>query len=176
MLYILSHDTFLFNGLNRMLNNYRAVQLNQIKELRQIKDNTVIIDSLCYPGKIQHCLLVLTGIPVKNIIFLCSFRMGNINYPHKINYIPRKIKIDSFITESDKITNINVNITLPELTLTELIMIRYYIRNHTDETIAKKLNISLTTLRFHKYQVMLKLKLKRMHHIIYTEHYNYIMG
>ncbi|WP_420869127.1 helix-turn-helix transcriptional regulator [Citrobacter meridianamericanus] len=102
--------------------------------------------------------------------------MGNINSPHKINYIPRKIKIDSFITESDKITNINVNITLPELTLTELIMIRYYIRNHTDETIAKKLNISLTTLRFHKYHVMLKLKLKRMHHIIYTEHYNYIMG
>ncbi|ECP1951355.1 LuxR C-terminal-related transcriptional regulator [Salmonella enterica] len=172
MLYLLSSDIFLLNGLNCIFSHHPVTQLTEIKTLRQIRHDTVIIDCLFYPYRIQHCLLTLTGIPVKEIIFLCPFRIKGLKYTRPIYFIPRNINKDFFSPKVEIMHSIS-EVSLPVLTLTELTIISLYLSKYSDTAITEKLHISQGTLRVHKYQLMLKLRLKKMCHIIHTRFYPY---
>ncbi|EBS3742179.1 hypothetical protein DQY98_20130 [Salmonella enterica subsp. enterica serovar Saintpaul] len=173
MLYLLSHDVFLLNGLRRIDSNISIAHLTEIKMLRQLQNDTIIIDGLCYPGKIMHCLLSLTGSRVIKIIVLCSFSIAGLSCPLPVSFFPRTIRPELLSTDPLNFFPAG-NIPLPILTLTELSIIDKYLSHYTDTIITENLQISLATLRQYKYHLMLKLKLKKMSQICQTEHYLYL--
>ncbi|EBZ5874338.1 hypothetical protein E0539_11695 [Salmonella enterica subsp. enterica serovar Tilene] len=174
MVYVLSRDTFLIKGFSELFNE-DIIHLKELKSIKQNEGCSIIIDMLTFPNCLENCLLRLRPQHLNKIIFLCSFSVQKIKYRTPICFIHRNIKHE-LLSTIHQVQEITTDSTLPSLTLSELNIIKAYLAQKREEEIAAYLGISVTLLRFYKYQLMLKLKLKKMSHILQTEHAVYIIG
>lgn len=174
MVYVLSRDIFLIKGFSELYNE-DIIHLKELSSIKQNEGGSIIIDMLTFPNCLQNCLLRLTTYHLNKIIFMCSFRVSKIKFATPICFIHRNIKPE-LLSTIHEVQEISTDSTLPSLTLSELNIIKGYLAQKREEEVAAYLGISVTLLRFYKYQLMLKLKLKKMSHILQTEHAAYIIG
>ena len=177
MLYILTNDNFLFNGIYYLYGGNSVVKLTSLYMLseKDTSHDTLLIDVSYCQLTINQLLHIVQKTLINNIIFLSAFSFSNLKLNNHVHFIPRKTSLQYFSGNADDFYN-GPEIKLPSLTLREFEIIRQTINQHDDLRIASSLGISQATLRIHKYQIMLKLKIKKMSHIMYTEYYSYITG
>lgn len=177
MLYILTNDNYLFSGLNYLYDENGVVKLTSIYMLseKDTSHDTLLIDVSYCQLTLNQLLHIVQKTFINKIIFLSAFRFSNLKPNYPVHFIPRKTSLQYFSGNADNFYN-GPEIKLPSLTPREFEIIRQTINQHDDLRIASSLGISQATLRIHKYQLMLKLKIKKMSHIMYTEYYSYITG
>lgn len=177
MLYILTNDNYLFSGLYYLYGGNGVVKLTSIYMLceKDTSHDTLLIDAAYCQLTINQLLYIVQKTFVNKVIFLSTFKFSNFKPNYPVHFIPRKTSLQYISSNADNFYN-GPEINLPSLTLREFEIIRQTINQHGDLKIASSLGISQATLRIHKYQIMLKLKIKKMSHIMYTEYYSYITG
>lgn len=177
MLYTLTSDLFFYNGLQSV---YGSNNIEQPSDLKDIISNHTISDSLlidtrCYPLKNPEYIHLVQELILSRIILLSSFRLSRFESLSPVIFIPRSIH-PTMLSLCAEIFIDTSEIRLPVLTLREYEIITMILNNCDELKIASSLNIAISTLRAHKFQLMLKLKLKKMSHIMRTEHCAYING
>ncbi|MGS0636388.1 LuxR C-terminal-related transcriptional regulator [Citrobacter sp. VF227] len=177
MLYILTNDNLLYSGLNYLYGESSIIKLPSIYILseKDTSHDTLLIDVAYCKLTISQLFYIIQKTFINKIIFLSAFRFSNLKPNCPVQFIPRKINL-RYISVNADIFYDGPKIDLPSLTLREFEIIRQTIRQYNDLRIASSLGISLATLRVNKYQIMLKLKIKKMSHVMYTEYYLYITG
>ncbi|HCR3450946.1 TPA: hypothetical protein ON570_004614 [Citrobacter werkmanii] len=177
MLYVLTNDNFLFNGIYYLYGEDSVVKLTSLYMLskKDTSHDTLLIDAAYCQLTLNQLLHIVQKTFINKIIFLSAFRFSNLKSNYPVHFIPRKTSLLYFSDNADDFYN-GSEIKLPSLTPREFEIIRQTINQHGDLRIASSLGISQATLRIHKYQIMLKLKIKKMSHIMYTEYYSYITG
>lgn len=177
MLYILTCDRFLYNGLKNLYgddNVTRPADLEEVKKTHVWTD-ALLVDTLCCSLKGPEYLYPVQALRLSRIIFLCSFRLSRFQSLSPVLFLPRNIHPKMLSPCPEKLADAPAT-GLPALTLTEYEIITRLIHHQNDARIASELRITVATLRAHKFRLMLKLKLRKMSHITHTEHYAYIQG
>ncbi|EIY0670766.1 hypothetical protein MMC72_005074 [Salmonella enterica] len=177
MLYILTSDMFFYNGLKSMYGDNNIVQLFSLDNIKRkyTPSDCLLIDMLRCQLKGPEYIYLVQELILGRIIILSSFRLSRFKSLSPVIFIPRNINPE-MLSLCPEIFLDEPEIILPTLTLREYEIITQLTNHHDDTRIASSLGITIATLRIHKYQLMLKLKLKKMSHIMNTEHYAYING
>lgn len=177
MLYILTSDMFFYSGLKNTYGESNTVQLFNLENIKgnHFKSDALLIDTLCCQIKGAEYIHVIQELMLSRIIILSSFRLSRFKSLSPVIFIPRSIH-PVMLSLSPEVFIDNPEVRLPYFTLKEYEIITMLMAHCDDIKITSRLNISIATLRAHKFQLMLKLKLKKMSHIMHTEHCAYING
>lgn len=177
MLYILTSDLFFYNGLLGMYGSKNVIQLSNLEDVKETLtlSDSLLIDTLCCQIKGAEYIHVIQELMLSRIIILSSFRLSRFESLSPVIFTPRNIHPAMLSLRPDIFIE-NHEIRLPSITLREYIIIIMLMAHCDDIKISSRLNISIATLRAHKFQLMLKLKLKKMSHIMLTEHCVYVNG
>lgn len=177
MLYILTNDNFLFSGFYYLYGKHSVVKLTSIFILNKkyTSHDTLLIDAAYCQLTINQLLHIVKITLINKIIFLSAFKFSDLKLTVPVHFIPRKTGL-LYISNNVSIFYNGPETDLPSLTIKEFEIIRQTLNQHDDFKIASSLGISQATLRIHKYRIMLKLRIKKMSHIMYTEYYSYLTG
>lgn len=177
MLYILTSDLFLYNGLKKVYGDRNVTRSSDIEEVKRkhVSTDSLLIDTLYSRRTGAEYLDSVQALLLSRIILLSSFRLTRFKSQSPVIFLPRDIHPDELSGCPEMLVHVAVA-RLPSLTLIEYKIITQLIKYSTDTAVADSLGITVTTLRAHKYQLMLKLKLRKMSHILHTEHYACITG
>lgn len=175
MLYVLTSDLYFYNGLRSVYGCKKVLQISHLMSMKEKNTmyDSLLIDTLCCPMKNHDYIYLIQDLTLSRVIFMSSFSLSSLKSLSPVIFIPRSTH-PAMLSLCPEIFVDNSEVELPVLTLMEHEIISMVTNSYNEIKMASSLGITVATLRAHKFQLMLKLKLKKMSHIIYTEHYAYI--
>ena len=175
MMAIITQDQFLYHGFRTLFSDYRVTMFRSISEFAavNIKTDTVIIDLMCGDGFSLKQAKKIGQIDVEKIFLFSVFRVSRMESVSPIYFICRSIPPATLhrliISRQNELT-----IRDPVFSVTQLEVARQWHIFQDDIKTAAHLGMSPATFRIHKYQLMLKLRLKKMCHIVKTDFHHYV--
>lgn len=175
MMAIITQDQFLYHGLRTLFSDGRVTRFRSISEFSAInsKASTVIIDLMCGDGLSLKQAKKIGKIDAEKIFLLSAFRASRMTTISPVYFICRSIppaSLRQLITSPQN----GLTIREPVFSVTQLEVARQWHIFQDDKKIAAHLGMSPATFRIHKYQLMLKLRLKKMCHIVKTDFHHYV--
>jgi len=168
MIFVVTKDTFLFQGIAHLLENEPVAWLNSIAELSQQNldpSSRVIIDVFHNNVINDDSLSVITALKVSSIVMLAPFHISRIKCVSPLFFISRKIPLSRW---QELLTDIHQACHKPKIVFShnQFKIASCFLHQQDPNDIASALNISAQTLRNQKFTIMLKLKLRRMSDIV----------
>lgn len=132
----------------------RSSDIEEVKR-KHVSTDSLLIDTLYCPWTGSEYLYPVQELLLSRIMLLSSFRLSRFKSQSPVIFLPRNIHPDELSVDPEMLTHIAAT-RLPSLTLIEYKIITQLMKYNNDATIAASLGITITTLRVHKYQLMLK--------------------
>lgn len=179
MIFVVTQDYFLFRGIAFQEKRERVVQFHSLSELINSpllpSDVNIIVDAYYTKAMDDHHIRFLQDITVKQIIILSPFRVSKLFFTSPLFFMNRK---DSLLRLSLLINGIFPDKLQPSLRLSyiQLKILTAIVRKTSDIDISIKFHLTPQTLRAHKFNIMLKLNIRRMSTIMLSTVLPYIEG
>lgn len=168
MIFIMTKDIFLFQGVRRLLKKERVIKIETLSEMNHYRAGTsskVIIDA--YHNNVFDDAMVntLRTLTVRGIFLLMPFHISKIKTRAPLFFVNRKIKTANWLA---LLTDNSPSYHKPKIGFShnQFKIVSHFLNQEYSDSITTTLNISEQTLRSQKFNIMLKLKLRRMSDII----------
>ncbi|QJT79231.1 response regulator transcription factor [Kosakonia sp. MUSA4] len=164
MIFIMTKDIFLFRGVEHLLKQEKIIKIAKISDINNhLTDasSKVIIDVYHNNVLDDKTVNILKSLNVGNIFLLAPFRISKIKTRAALFFVSRKMQLEnwlSLLTENRILSN------RPQIGFShnQFKIVSHFLNQEDPDKIASTLNISEQTLRSQKFNIMLKLKLRRM--------------
>lgn len=168
MIFIITKDFFLFQGLVHLQEKEKIVKIDCLSEVNFNNcDRTVKIVIDTYHNNIldEASVSLLNNVQVERIVILAPFHISKLKSQSPLFFINRK---EQAITLLSLIIDKKISYQKPEVALShnQLKILNSIINQHKINDITRALNISEQTLRIQKFNIMFKLKLRRISDIV----------
>ncbi|MBB1199584.1 LuxR family transcriptional regulator [Enterobacteriaceae bacterium 89] len=168
MIFVVTKDAFLFQGITQLLNDEPFTYLSAVSELGHHTldaSSRVIIDVFHNNVINDDSLQVLTSLQVSSIIILAPFHISKIKSVSPLYFVSRKIPINRW---QALLTNRFAAYQKPRIGFShnQFKIVSHLLHQQDPNEITSALNISRQTLRSQKFNIMLKLRLRRMSDIV----------
>ena len=141
MIFLMTKDSFLLQGFWQLKDNHEMIKINSLSEIKKVgnKPFKVIIDTYHNHILDEEAIKFLEKLDAERIIVLAPYHISKLKAKAPIYFVSRK--------ESIKIMQL-------------------ILKNKNESNITSTLNISQQTLKIQKFNIMYKLKLRRMSDIV----------
>lgn len=164
MIYIMTKDIFLFQGVAHLFKQKKIIKIEKIDDIynhRVDASSKVIIDVYHNNVLDDNTVKILQLLEVDRIFLLAPFRISKIKTCSALFFVNRKMQLAnwlSFLTDSRPASH------KPQMGFShnQFKIVSHFLNQEDPDAIAANLNISEQTLRSQKFNIMLKLKLRRM--------------
>lgn len=175
MMAIITRDQYLYTGLKSVFPDCRLSRFDRLCEFSGAghKADTVIIDLLCGEGLSLRQAKKIGKLDAGNIFILSVFRASRMKSLSPVHFIPRNTS-PALMQQLTVSPDTALTITDPVFSVMQIEVARQWHVFQDEERTAAHLGVSAATVRIHKYHVMLKLRLKKMSHMVNTEFHHYI--
>lgn len=167
MILMVTKDEFLYQGVAHLFNNENVIRIESVAEVAQQTTDSaskVIID--VYHNNVidDHAVRTLQTLDVERIVVLAPFHISKIKCRSPLFFVNRKMSLAHW---SSLLTAASTSYRKPKIGFShnQLKIVSYFLHEEDNDDIASALNISGNTLRSQKFNIMLKLKLRRMSEI-----------
>lgn len=169
MIFIVTKDIFLFQGVAHLFKQERIIKISKTAEINDLKLDTsskIIIDVYHNNVLDDHTVSILQSLKIGAILFLAPFRISKIKSSSPLFFVNRKTELANWLSL------INKNRLLPchkpkiGFSHNQFKIVTHFLNQEGPEKIASDLNITEQTLRSQKFNIMLKLKVRRMSDIV----------
>ncbi|ADO50287.1 helix-turn-helix transcriptional regulator [[Enterobacter] lignolyticus] len=168
MIFMVTKDAFLFQGVTHLLKNERVIKLEKISDLNHHaadSSSKVIID--VYHNNVidDATVSMLQTLEVGGIIMLAPFHISKIKSRSALFFVNRKMQIANWIS---LLTDSRASYRKPKMGFShnQFKIVSHILNQEDPDDITSALNISEQTLRSQKFNIMFKLKLRRMSDIV----------
>lgn len=167
MIYIMTQDLFLYHGISAIIGIQRARLITHMEgtDIHFTPQDFLIIDALHNDCFSQASTCILQQILVDKIIILSAFSISRLKCGSPVFFLPRTSQCYSLNNFLNGVREKNESY-FPVLSLREAVVLRELIMQPDEQVASIALHISMGTLRTHKYQIMLKLRLRKISHIV----------
>lgn len=164
MIFIMTKDSFLFQGVAHLFGQEKIVNMTKIADVnKHLADATskVIIDVYHNNVLDDNTVMILQSLNVGGIFLLTPFRISKIKTRAPLFFVNRKMQLANWLS---LLTENRFSCHKPKIGLShnQFKIVSHFLNQEDPEEIASNLNISEQTLRSQKFNIMLKLKLRRM--------------
>lgn len=164
MILMVTKDTFLFSGLSNLLKDEQIIKIEKTTDIINYATNAsikVIID--VYHNNVinDETVSTLQTLKVGAIIMLAPFHISKLKSRSPLFFINRKMPMENWVS---LLTEERISYRKPRIGFSHnqfKIVCHYLNAEHSCE-IASALQITEQTLRSQKFNIMFKLKLRRM--------------
>lgn len=165
MVYLMTNDSFLFQGFSNL---QKMRKINTITDLSAVvihPSDILIIDAYHNNVLDEQSVTILRDLDVTRIIILAPFHISKIKSNAPLFFINRKERMENILS---LLTDNNVPYRKPKVGLShnQFKIVSYILKQENLHEITTALNISEQTLRTQKFNIMFKLKLRRMSDIV----------
>ncbi|WP_052284137.1 helix-turn-helix transcriptional regulator [Kluyvera genomosp. 1] len=164
MILMVTKDEFLFQGVTHLFTNENVIRIDKMVDIRQqVTDSTtkVIID--VYHNNVidDNAVRIIEMLNVERIIVLAPFHISRIKCRAAILFVNRRIPLANW---PSLMTSTEISYCKPKIGFShnQLKIVSHVLHEEENHDIASALKISESTLRSQKFNIMLKLKLRRM--------------
>ncbi|HGW6102150.1 TPA: helix-turn-helix transcriptional regulator [Citrobacter werkmanii] len=168
MIFIITKDFFLFQGIIHLQEKEKIIKINQLSDINfnDIGHTVrVVIDT--YHNNIidEVTVRLLNHIAVQRIIILAPFQISKLKSASPLLFVNRK---ESLVNLLSLIIDEKISYQKPNVALShnQLKLVNSIINQQNMNDITQSLNISEQTLRIQKFNIMLKLKLRRISDLV----------
>ncbi|WP_342322097.1 LuxR family transcriptional regulator [Kosakonia sp. BYX6] len=168
MILMVTKDRFLFEGVSHLVKQEQIIKIEKLAEINDYftdASSKLIIDAYHNNVLDDHAISILQSLEVGSIFLLAPFHISKIKTRLPISFVNRKMEI------TDWLSLFIDNPTLyrkPKIGFShnQYKIVTHFLNQQNPDDIAANLNISRQTLRSQKFNIMLKLKLRRMSDIV----------
>ncbi|HCJ7747702.1 TPA: LuxR family transcriptional regulator [Citrobacter freundii] len=162
MIFIITKDFFLFQGVFNLQEKEKTIKINQLSDINfnDLDHNVKIIIDTYHNNIIDETTVkLLNDINVERIIILAPFHISKLKSQSPLLFVSRKEQILNLLSLiiDEKISYQKPNVALSH---NQLKLVNSIINQHNINEITQSLNISEQTMRIQKLNIMLKLKLR----------------
>ncbi|KFD19472.1 helix-turn-helix transcriptional regulator [Yokenella regensburgei] len=168
MILMVTKDEFLFQGVTHLLNNEKVIRVEDVSDFnKQITDpaSKVIID--VYHNNVidDNAVSIIQSLNVDRIIVLAPFHISKIKCRSAMFFVNRRMPLTKWLS---LLTASRAAYCKPKMGFShnQFKIVSHFLNEEDNDDIASALNISEKTLRSQKFNIMLKLKLRRMSDIV----------
>lgn len=168
MIFIITKDFFLFQGVIHLQEKEEIIKIRELSDVNfsDIGHNVKIIIDTYHNNIIDEVTVSqLNKISVERIIILAPFHISKLKSQSPLLFVNRKEQITDFLS---LICDEKIVYQKPEVALShnQLKLVNSIINQQKIADITRSLNISEQTLRIQKFNIMLKLKIRRISDIV----------
>ncbi len=176
MIFLMTKDSFLLQGFWQLKDNHEMIKINSLSEIKKVgnKPFKVIIDTYYNHILDEEAIKFLEKLDAERIIVLAPYHIRFVLATYHINKLKAKAPI-YFVSRKESIKNL-LEITygkhLPHknsqlcFSHNQFKIMQLILKNKNESNITSTLNISQQTLKIQKFNIMYKLKLRRMSDIV----------
>ena len=158
MIFLMTKDSFLLQGFWQLKDNHEMIKINSLSEIKKVgnKPFKVIIDTYH-----NHIL----DVDAERIIVLAPYHISKLKAKAPIYFVSRKESIKNLleITYGKHLPHKNSQLCFSH---NQFKIMQLILKNKNESNITSTLNISQQTLKIQKFNIMYKLKLRRMSDIV----------
>ncbi|EEW5640648.1 acid resistance transcriptional activator GadE [Escherichia coli] len=178
MIFLMTKDSFLLQGFWQLKDNHEMIKINSLSEIKKVgnKPFKVIIDTYHNHILDEEAIKFLEKLDAERIIVLAPYHISKLKAKAPIYFVSRKAKAPIyFVSRKESIKNL-LEITygkhLPHknsqlcFSHNQFKIMQLILKNKNESNITSTLNISQQTLKIQKFNIMYKLKLRRMSDIV----------
>lgn len=168
MIFIITKDFFLFQGIINLQEKEKITKVNKLSDINfnALDQNVKIVIDTYHNNIIDETTVrLLNEVNVERIIILAPFHISKLKSQSPLLFVSRKeeaLNLLSFIID-EKVSYQKPNVALSH---NQLKLVNSIINQHKIDDITQSLNISEQTLRIQKFNIMLKLKLRRISDLV----------
>lgn len=165
MIFLMTKDSFLLQGFLQLKDNHEMIKINSLSEIKSIgnKPFKVIIDTYHNHILDEEAIKFLEKLDAERIIVLAPYHISKLKSQSPIYFISRKESINTLldITYGKHLPHKNSQLCFSH---NQFKIMQLILKNESN--ITSTLNISQQTLKIQKFNIMYKLKLRRMSDIV----------
>ncbi|WP_370605015.1 helix-turn-helix transcriptional regulator [Citrobacter braakii] len=168
MIFIITKDFFLFQGVLNLQEKEKIIKINKLSDINfndLDHDVKIVIDT--YHNNIidETTVRLLNEINVERIIILAPFHISKLKSQSPLRFVSRKEQVLNLLSLiiDEKFSYQKPNVALSH---NQLKLVNSIINQHNIHEITQSLNISEQTMRIQKFNIMLKLKLRRISDLV----------
>lgn len=168
MIFMVTKDAFLFLGVTHLLKNERVMNIEKITDLNDqgVDSSSKVIIDVYHNNVIDDTTVgILQRLEVASIIVLAPFHISKIKSRSALFFVNRKMSIAHWLS---LLNDTHVAYRKPKIGFShnQFKIVSHFLNQEDPNHIASALNISEQTLRSQKFNIMFKLKLRRMSDIV----------
>lgn len=168
MIFMVTKDAFLFQGVTHLLKNERVMKIEKISDINHHATDSsskVIIDAYHNNVIDDAAVSILQTLEVGGIIVLAPFHISKIKSRSALFFVSRKMPGANLLS---LLTDNHTAYRKPKIGFShnQFKIVSHFLNQEDPDDIASALNISEQTLRSQKFNIMFKLKLRRMSDIV----------
>lgn len=175
MIFIITKDFFLFHGVTNLQEKEKIVKIDKLSEIKYNDiDQTVRVIIDTYHNNIvdEDTVRLLNHINVQRIIILAPFQISKLKSKSPLLFVNRKETLMNLLS---LMVDNKISYRKPDVALShnQLRLVNSIVNQKDISHITQSLNISEQTLRIQKFNIMLKLKLRRISDLVTLNIYPY---
>ena len=159
MIFLMTKDSFLLQGFWQLKDNHEMIKINSLSEIKKVgnKPFKVILD--------EEAIKFLEKLDAERIIVLAPYHISKLKAKAPIYFVSRKESIKNLleITYGKHLPHKNSQLCFSH---NQFKIMQLILKNKNESNITSTLNISQQTLKIQKFNIMYKLKLRRMSDIV----------
>ncbi|BBQ84524.1 TPA: LuxR family transcriptional regulator [Kluyvera ascorbata] len=164
MIFMVTKDEFLYQGVAHLFNNENVIRIERVPDIeRQMTDSTakMIIDVYHNHVIDDNAVKIIQSLNIDRIVVLAPFHISKIKCRSPLFFINRKMPLANWPA---LLASGGTSYRKPKIGFShnQFKIVSYILHEEDNDGIASALNISGNTLRSQKFNIMLKLKLRRM--------------
>ena len=158
MIFLMTKDSFLLQGFWQLKDNHEMIKINSLSEIKKVgnKPFKVIIDTYHNHILDEEAIKFLEKLDAERIIVLAPYHISKLKAKAPIYFVSRKESIKNLLEKNSQLCFSHNQFKIMQLIL----------KNKNESNITSTLNISQQTLKIQKFNIMYKLKLRRMSDIV----------
>ena len=159
MIFLMTKDSFLLQGFWQLKDNHEMIKINSLSEIKKVgnKPFNHILD--------EEAIKFLEKLDAERIIVLAPYHISKLKAKAPIYFVSRKESIKNLleITYGKHLPHKNSQLCFSH---NQFKIMQLILKNKNESNITSTLNISQQTLKIQKFNIMYKLKLRRMSDIV----------
>lgn len=167
MIYLMTNDSFLLQGFLQLKERGEVIKINSLSEIKSAGNPPfkVVIDTCHNHILDDESIKFLETLEAERIIVLAPYHISKLKSQSPIYFISRQESIKNLV-------NIIYGKHLPHkhsqlcFSHNQFKIMQLILKNNNERNITSQLNISQQTLKIQKFNIMYKLKLRRMSDIV----------
>ncbi len=177
MIFLMTKDSFLLQGFWQLKDNHEMIKINSLSEIKKVgnkpfkkvgnKPFKVIIDTYYNHILDEEAIKFLEKLDAdaERIIVLAPYHISKLKAKAPIYFVSRKESIKNLleITYGKHLPHKNSQLCFSH---NQFKIMQLILKNKNESNITSTLNISQQTLKIQKFNIMYKLKLRRMSDIV----------
>lgn len=167
MIILMTKDSFLLHGLMNLKDDRKVIKINNLYDINNISDMPfkVVIDTYHNHILDEESMEFLASLNAERIIILAPYHISKLKSNAPIYFINRNESLKNLteIIYGKPLHHKNDQLCFSH---NQFKIMQLILKNKNESNITSALNISQQTLKIQKFNIMYKLKLRRMSDIV----------